>query len=64
MDSGRISKGAELSTAAVGALLTENPVPQNATGAPMNYLASGKQYIVCPAGSAILTEEWIALALP
>lgn len=49
---------------ASGALLEEIPVPQNASGAPMTYMAGGKQYIVFPAGGANLTEEWIALALP
>lgn len=49
---------------ASGALLHEIPVPQNATGAPMTYMAGGKQYIVFPAGGANLVEEWIAVALP
>jgi len=49
---------------ATGSLLHEIPVPQNATGAPMTYMAGGKQYIVFPAGGANLVEEWIALALP
>ena len=36
----------------------------NATGAPMTYLAAGKQYVVFPVGGANLTEELIAVSLP
>jgi len=47
-----------------GALLHQVPVPQNATGSPITYMAAGKQYFVFPAGGANLAEELIAVALP
>jgi quinoprotein glucose dehydrogenase len=49
---------------ATGALLAEVPVPANATGAPMTYLAGGKQHIVFPVGGGGIPEELIALTLP
>jgi quinoprotein glucose dehydrogenase len=47
-----------------GALLHELPMPQNATGSPITFLAGGKQYLVFPAGGSNLTDELIAVALP
>jgi len=47
-----------------GRLLAEVTLPANATGAPMTYMAGGKQYVVFPVGGSNLTEELIALALP
>ncbi len=49
---------------ASGRLLAEIPVPTNAGGAPMTYMAGGKQYVVFPVGGSNITEELIALALP
>jgi quinoprotein glucose dehydrogenase len=47
-----------------GRLLAEVLLPANASGAPMTYLAAGKQYVAFPIGGANLTEELIALTLP
>jgi quinoprotein glucose dehydrogenase len=44
-------------------LLAEIAVPANAIGAPITYMASGKQYIVFPVGGGPLVEELIAVAL-
>jgi quinoprotein glucose dehydrogenase len=49
---------------ATGALIAEVAVPANATGAPMTYMAAGKQYVVFPVGGSNIPEELIALALP
>ena len=49
---------------ASGKLLAQVDLPANASGAPMTYMASGKQYIAFPVGGANVTEELIALALP
>jgi quinoprotein glucose dehydrogenase len=49
---------------ATGALLAEVPLPANASGAPMTYLAGGKQYVVFPVGGANVREELVAVALP
>ena len=49
---------------ASGEMLAEIPLPGNASGSPMSYLANGKQYIVFPVGGANLEEELIAVALP
>lgn len=46
-----------------GEMLAELELPANATGAPMTYLAGGKQYIVFPVGGGPLVEELIAVAL-
>jgi hypothetical protein len=35
----------------------------NATGAPMTYMAGGKQFIVFPVGGGPLVEELIAVSL-
>ena len=49
---------------ASGRLLAEIDLPANASGAPMTYMAGGKQYVAFPIGGANITEELIALALP
>jgi quinoprotein glucose dehydrogenase len=46
-----------------GEMLAEMELPANATGAPMTYMAGGKQYIVFAVGGGPLTEELIAVAL-
>ena len=46
-----------------GELLAEMELPANATGAPMTYMAGGKQFIVFPVGGAKLVEELIAISL-
>ena len=46
-----------------GEMLAELELPANATGAPMTYLAGGKQFIVFPVGGGPLVEELIAFAL-
>ena len=45
------------------AMLAEMELPANATGAPMTYMAGGKQFIVFPVGGAELVEELIAVSL-
>jgi quinoprotein glucose dehydrogenase len=47
-----------------GRLIAEVALPANAGGAPMTYMAGGKQYVVVPVGGSNITEELIALALP
>ena len=47
-----------------GRLLAEVVLPANASGAPMTYVAGGKQYVAFPIGGANVTEELIALTLP
>ena len=49
---------------ASGRLLAEVVLPANASGAPMTYMAGGKQYVAFPIGGANITEELIALTLP
>jgi quinoprotein glucose dehydrogenase len=49
---------------ASGRLLAEVVLPANASGAPMTYMAGGKQYVAFPIGGANVTEELIALTLP
>jgi quinoprotein glucose dehydrogenase len=49
---------------ASGRLLAQIDLPANASGAPMTYMAGGKQYVAFPIGGANITEELIALALP
>ncbi|MBR1148077.1 PQQ-binding-like beta-propeller repeat protein [Bradyrhizobium sp. AUGA SZCCT0431] len=46
-----------------GEMLAEIDLPANATGAPMTYMAGGKQFIVFPVGGAKLVEELIAVSL-
>jgi quinoprotein glucose dehydrogenase len=48
---------------ASGEMLAEIPLPANATGAPVTYMAGGKQYIAFPVGGGPLTEELIAVSL-
>ena len=49
---------------ATGRLLAEIVLPANAGGAPMTYMAGGKQFIAFPVGGSNIPEELIALALP
>jgi quinoprotein glucose dehydrogenase len=49
---------------ASGRLLAEIPLPANAGGAPMTYMAGGKQYVAFSIGGATIPEEVIALTLP
>jgi len=49
---------------ASGRLLAEVPLPANAGGAPMTYMAGGKQYVAFSIGGATIPEEVIALTLP
>jgi len=49
---------------ATGDMLAEIPLPANAMGAPMTYMAGGRQFLVFPVGGANVSEELIALALP
>jgi quinoprotein glucose dehydrogenase len=46
-----------------GEKLAEIELPSNATGAPMTYMAGGKQFIVFPVGGGKLVEELIAVSL-
>ena len=46
-----------------GEMLAEMALPANATGAPMTYMAGGKQFIVFPVGGGPLVEELIAVSL-
>ena len=46
-----------------GDMLAEIALPANATGAPITYMAGGKQYIAFPVGGGPLPEELIAVAL-
>jgi quinoprotein glucose dehydrogenase len=47
-----------------GRLLAEVTLPANASGAPITYMAGGKQYVAFPVGGSNIAEELIALALP
>jgi quinoprotein glucose dehydrogenase len=47
-----------------GKLVGEVTLPRNATGAPMTYMLSGKQFIVVATGGSNLPAELIALCLP
>jgi quinoprotein glucose dehydrogenase len=49
---------------ASGRLVAELALPANASGAPMTYLAGGKQYVAFPVGGSNVPEELIAVALP
>jgi quinoprotein glucose dehydrogenase len=44
-------------------MLAEITLPANATGAPITYMAGGKQYIAFSVGGGPLVEELIAVAL-
>jgi quinoprotein glucose dehydrogenase len=48
---------------ATGEMLAEIALPANATGAPITYMAGGKQYIAFPVGGGGLVEELIAVSL-
>jgi quinoprotein glucose dehydrogenase len=48
---------------ASGEMLAEIAVPANAIGAPITYMAGGKQYIAFPVGGGPLVEELIAVSL-
>jgi quinoprotein glucose dehydrogenase len=41
----------------------QHDLPSGATGAPMTFMAAGKQYIVVPVGGAGRTDGWVAFAL-
>lgn len=47
-----------------GRLLTEIPLPENATGTPITYMVAGIQYLVVPIGGASQPAELVALRLP
>lgn len=49
---------------ATGELIAELEMPRNVLGAPMTYMAGGKQYIVFAAGGLNADAELIALSLP
>jgi quinoprotein glucose dehydrogenase len=49
---------------ASGRLLAQVDLPANASGAPMTYMAGGKQHVAFPFGGSNVTEELVALALP
>lgn len=46
-----------------GDMLAEMELPANASGAPMTYMAGGKQFVVFPVGGGPIVEELIAVAL-
>jgi glucose dehydrogenase len=46
-----------------GEMLAEIALPSNATGAPITYMAGGKQYIAFPVGGGPIVEELIAVSL-
>jgi quinoprotein glucose dehydrogenase len=48
---------------ASGEMLAEIALPSNATGAPITYMAGGKQYIAFPVGGGPVAEELIAVSL-
>ena len=48
---------------ASGEMLAEIPLPANAVGAPITYMAGGKQYVAFPVGGGPLVEELIAVSL-
>ncbi len=47
-----------------GALVADIALPANVNGAPMTYMASGRQYIVVAVGGANVPAELVALRLP
>ncbi len=51
---------------ATGRLLAEVELPKNAhaTGAPITYMAGGKQYFAIPTGGGVFPQQLIALSLP
>jgi quinoprotein glucose dehydrogenase len=46
-----------------GEKLAEIELPSNAGGAPITYMAGGKQYIAFPVGGGPVPEELIAVGL-
>jgi len=48
---------------ASGKMLAEIALPANATGAPISYMAGGKQFVAFPVGGGSIPEELIALSL-
>jgi len=48
---------------ATGQVIWEKELPAGTTGAPVTYLASGKQYIVIPIGGTGFGAGWVALAV-
>jgi glucose dehydrogenase len=48
---------------ASGEMLAEIALPANATGAPITYMADGKQFIAFPVGGGPIVEELIAVSL-
>ena len=49
---------------ATGAVVAEVELPGGVSGAPISYMANGRQYIVMPIAWSGMTSEWVALALP
>lgn len=49
---------------ATGKTVWEMPLPGGTSGAPITYMAGGKQYIVVAVGWTDMAPEYIALALP
>jgi quinoprotein glucose dehydrogenase len=49
---------------ATGRLLAEISLPAHATGTPITYRASGRQYVVIPVGGVHWPAELIALRQP
>ena len=47
-----------------GELVAEIPIPGNATGNPMTYMAGGRQYIAVPIGGASERAELVVLSVP
>jgi quinoprotein glucose dehydrogenase len=47
-----------------GALVGEIALPANASGAPMTYMAGGRQYTVVAVGGANVPADLVALRLP
>jgi quinoprotein glucose dehydrogenase len=47
-----------------GAVIWEMDLPGGTSGAPITYLANGKQYIVVAVGGEDMAPELVALALP
>jgi len=44
-------------------VVAEIELPGGVSGAPMSYMANGRQYIVMPIAWSGMTSEWVALAL-
>lgn len=47
-----------------GEVMSELALPAGATGAPMTYLAGGRQFIVLPVGGADYGSGWVAFTVP